>query len=166
MDKCTAKSKQSGERCKRWPTVGGTVCKFHGGASLQGIASPQFKTGRYSKYLPTKLAESYHIAIEDPELLSLRHEIGMVDAYVSDQLERFGDYATPTQFQEVLLPLIEQRRRLVDSEAKRLKELQTSITIEKAMGIIAALAGIVKLHVTDPDQLRAISAELNVIAGR
>lgn len=28
---CTAKSKQSGQRCKRRPIVGGFVCKIHGG---------------------------------------------------------------------------------------------------------------------------------------
>lgn len=30
-EKCTAKSKQSGERCKRYPIRGGTVCAIHGG---------------------------------------------------------------------------------------------------------------------------------------
>lgn len=32
-EKCTAKSKRSGERCKRWPIRGGTVCAIHGGNS-------------------------------------------------------------------------------------------------------------------------------------
>lgn len=31
--RCTAKSKQSGERCKRAAIVGGTVCAMHGGKS-------------------------------------------------------------------------------------------------------------------------------------
>lgn len=31
--RCTAKSKQSGERCKRAAIVGGTVCKIHGGGT-------------------------------------------------------------------------------------------------------------------------------------
>lgn len=30
---CTATSKQSGERCKRLPIPGGTVCVMHGGAT-------------------------------------------------------------------------------------------------------------------------------------
>ena len=29
--RCTAKSKQSGEQCKRYAIKGGTVCKIHGG---------------------------------------------------------------------------------------------------------------------------------------
>lgn len=31
--RCTAKSKQSGQRCKRAAIVGGTVCKMHGGGT-------------------------------------------------------------------------------------------------------------------------------------
>lgn len=139
---------------------------MHGGSSPQGIAVAHFKHGRYSKFLSAQMAETYTTAIEDPELLSLRHEIGLVDSYIADHLYRFGEYVTPKDFQEALMPIIEQRRRLVESEGKRVKELETSITVEKAMGIIALLASIVKRHVTDPDQLRAISDELNATVGR
>lgn len=31
--RCTATSKQSGQRCKRWPIPGGHVCVMHGGGS-------------------------------------------------------------------------------------------------------------------------------------
>lgn len=30
---CTAKSRQSGERCKQYAILGGTVCRFHGGGT-------------------------------------------------------------------------------------------------------------------------------------
>lgn len=33
--RCTATSKRSGERCKRPPVVGGSVCSMHGGAAPQ-----------------------------------------------------------------------------------------------------------------------------------
>lgn len=32
---CTARSKQSGVRCKKPPILGGTVCRMHGGAAPQ-----------------------------------------------------------------------------------------------------------------------------------
>lgn len=38
-EKCTAKSKQSGERCKRWPIRGGTVCAIHGGKVPRVVAA-------------------------------------------------------------------------------------------------------------------------------
>lgn len=39
--RCSAKSKQSRERCKRAPIPGGSVCKIHGGAAPQVQASAQ-----------------------------------------------------------------------------------------------------------------------------
>jgi hypothetical protein len=34
-DRCTATSKQRGERCKQPAITGGTVCRYHGGAAPQ-----------------------------------------------------------------------------------------------------------------------------------
>jgi hypothetical protein len=34
-ERCTARSKRSGERCGRWPSKGSTVCSTHGGAAPQ-----------------------------------------------------------------------------------------------------------------------------------
>ncbi|QDP45569.1 hypothetical protein SEA_FUZZBUSTER_85 [Microbacterium phage FuzzBuster] len=43
---CAAKSKQSGQRCKRAPIVGGTVCKIHGGGSPQVQESARARLAR------------------------------------------------------------------------------------------------------------------------
>jgi hypothetical protein len=61
---------------------------MHGGMTPSGIAAPQFKHGRRSKYLPTRLVENYSQALEDQELLSLRDEIALVDARLNDVLGR------------------------------------------------------------------------------
>lgn len=63
-------------------------------------------------------------------------------------------------------PMIEQRRKLVQTESKRLRDLSQNLTIEQAMGIIHLLAGIVKRHVTDPKQLEAIATELTEAVAR
>lgn len=34
-ERCTATSRRSGERCKRYPALGATVCRTHGGAAPQ-----------------------------------------------------------------------------------------------------------------------------------
>lgn len=56
MERCRAKSKRSGERCKNWPLKGSPVCRFHGarggaktseGKLKQKMAS--WKNGHYSK---------------------------------------------------------------------------------------------------------------------
>jgi hypothetical protein len=52
------------------------------------MASPQFKTGRYSKHLPTRMLANYEQAQRDPELLNLREDISLIDARMSDLLRR------------------------------------------------------------------------------
>jgi hypothetical protein len=65
----------------------GERCRFHGGASPKGIASPNFKTGRHSRYLPAKLLSRYKEALSDPDLLELRSEIALVDARIKHLLD-------------------------------------------------------------------------------
>jgi len=40
-EQCTAKSKQSGERCKRWARPGLSVCIIHGGGTKKAIAKAE-----------------------------------------------------------------------------------------------------------------------------
>lgn len=56
--------------------------------------------------------------------------------------------------------LIEQRRKLVESERKRLSEMQQMITSEQAMLLIARLYDSVTQHVSDRAVLAAIAADL------
>jgi hypothetical protein len=63
-------------------------CRIHGGTSLVGIASPSFKDGRHSKYLPARLLERYEASQRDGDLLAMRDEIALLDARLSDLLER------------------------------------------------------------------------------
>ena len=86
MAQCTAKSKQSGEQCRRQATPGRQVCYYHGGRSLAGIASPVLKTGRYSKYLPAQLSDRYQEAIADPDILSLNEDVALLRSLVFKHL--------------------------------------------------------------------------------
>jgi len=63
-------------------------CRFHGGKSLSGVASPVFKSGKYSQYMPPRLLERYGEALTDPDLLALSEEIAAVDALIIDALGR------------------------------------------------------------------------------
>jgi hypothetical protein len=56
--------------------------------------------------------------------------------------------------------LLEQRRRLVESERKRLVDMQQTITAERAMLLIAAIAGVIRAHVDDRAVLSAITADI------
>jgi hypothetical protein len=201
--RCRAKSKRSQERCKRWATPGREVCRMHGGRTLIGLAAPRLKTGRYSKFLPTRLAAHYERAAHDPERLALRHELAVVDVRIKDLLNRVdtgeagglwhharaawqtfkhaqaqdrplmqaraaveldglldqavGDDAA----WDDILQLIEQRRKLVESAAKRLVAMQQMMTKEQAMLWLGTLVAILKRHIADRATLQKISLDLS-----
>lgn len=82
---CGAKTRK-GTPCKNPPMANGR-CRFHGGKSLGGIAHPNFKHGRYSKYLDGALLDAYATGLGDPQLLSLRDNIVLVDARIGQILQ-------------------------------------------------------------------------------
>lgn len=65
---------------------GGTKCYMHGGATPRGIASATYKTGRYSKYLPQGLFAIHEQIANDPDMLSVRQEINLIDAMIAAKL--------------------------------------------------------------------------------
>lgn len=62
-------------------------CRMHGGKSLTGIAQPNFRSGRYSKHLPSRLVGRYEEATSDPELLGLRDDIALLDTRITGVVE-------------------------------------------------------------------------------
>jgi hypothetical protein len=208
MKTCGARTKHDGTPCERSPVRGRTRCRLHGGKSLAGIACSQYRSGRYSAYLPERLRARYEQAESDQELLSLKSEVALVDARLIDLLARVDTGESGQlwanlkkaheEFKvtrlardvpkmnvalakiEALLDsavrdhtawgeigtLIEQRRKLTESEAKRLITLQQMLTTEDAMALAYRLVDIVTRHVTDKHVLRDIVVEIRALAER
>lgn len=200
---CTATVYKTGQQCKRRAVTGYKVCQVHGGKTPRGIASPHFKTGRYSKVLPARLAARYVESQGDPRILELRDDISLIDARLEDLLARVDTgesgalwgslVAAKTELASIggtsmeatlkrqtvmahILDLItkghadyqawrelgaalEQRRKLVESERKRLVEAQLTMTSEQAMLLMDALLMAVKANVQDRGALNAIQSE-------
>lgn len=176
---------------------------MHGGKSATiGPANANYKTGRYSKYLPHDLAERFEASRSTDELLELRDDLALLDTRITALLDRvatndqaktwreFGStYADlrnalrtsdPTKLQTALaemdrilaagqadytawgqvLGLLEQRRKIVESESKRMIGAQQMLTITQGMMLVANLLDSVKRHVDDPRTLAAISADV------
>jgi len=70
-----------------------------------------------------------------------------------------GDYAVWREIGE----MAEQRRKLVESEWKRLVAMQQTITAERAMVLLAAITSIIKEHVHDRTALGAISIAIRTL---
>jgi len=172
---------------------------MHGGKSLAGIASPTFKDGRYSRFLPARLGPRYQEARADGELLALREDIALTDARLSDLLSRVdtgesgglwrslmaardellacrqasdikGQMAALNLIMELITQdhadyrawgevaaVLDQRRRLVESERKRLVEMQQMISSERMMVLLGAVVGVIQEHVRDRATLAGIT---------
>jgi hypothetical protein len=71
---CHGHSKRHGGPCGANAMKGMDVCADHGGMSLRGAAHPNFKDGSSSKYMPKRLLEHWHEAVNDPALLHLSED--------------------------------------------------------------------------------------------
>jgi hypothetical protein len=98
---CGAKAKSTGRPCQRPPVPGRTRCRLHGGATPRGPAHANFKTGRFSADLPTRLLSRYNDARNDPELLSLREETAVVQARIGELAKRLEQNDTGPLWQEL-----------------------------------------------------------------
>jgi len=99
--KCGAHSRRTGEPCKNFPIKGRTRCKFHGGKSPVGIATKSFKHGKLSKYLPDRLVHNFQEACNDPNLLELRSELGLVDSRVLELVQGLDKQGNSQHFKEL-----------------------------------------------------------------
>ena len=144
---------------------------------------------RYTEALddPDLLALRDELALLDARLADVlgrvdtgeagRHWIGLAEAWRTversvnevDRLQAMADLgdlieqgvADYAAWDEVLR-LIEQRRRLAESERKRLVEMQQMITVDRVMTLVAVLVDVVRRHVTDRQALSKISEDLRL----
>lgn len=204
--RCGAKTRAGG-KCGQLAMPNGR-CYFHGGKNLGGIASPTFKHGRYSKFLPVRLLATYKASLSDPDLLALREQVAVLDARLVDVLKRVDTGESSRLWRQLraahgalldararsdtaamaarlndlggligegvadyaawadVRALIQERRQVVESERKRMVEMQMMITSDRAMVLLAAVVDTIRRHVTDRSTLAAISADIgSLVAG-
>jgi hypothetical protein len=160
---CGAKTR-AGTACEIAPVAGRTRCRLHGGATPRGPAiGPAFKHGRYSLDLPTRLAARYAESQIDPELASLRDDLALVHTRITEVLSQLGEGVSESRAREAwreICALVERKRRLAESEARRLVLFQQMITTEQAVVLVASLVDVVHRHVHDRATLTAIQKDL------
>jgi hypothetical protein len=79
--------KTTGMPCKKLAVNGYDVCGTHGGLTPRGTASVHYQGKGHSRNLPTRLADKYQEAISNPELLSLRSDIALLDVRIAETIE-------------------------------------------------------------------------------
>lgn len=81
-----AKTKSNKEPCLRMDRMQNGRCEKHGGRAAAGIASPNFKHGKF-RGVPEKILPTYDEVRNDPELLHLRDSIALTYARINELLE-------------------------------------------------------------------------------
>lgn len=189
--------------CKREAMAGRDCCDFHGGKSLRGIASPSFKTGRYSEHLPTRYLKSFDNAMKDPALTSVREELALCDARQAELLARLstgesghlwhlanralgslrsaiasGNADAQGAAINSLISLVERgsrdeqqwaevrevselRRRLAETERRRIESIQAYMTMDEIGAAAAFLAGVLKRSITDESKLKSAAEDIS-----
>lgn len=163
---CGAK-KRDGSPCKAAAMKNGR-CRIHGGKSLSGAASGTFKHGRFSTCAPAKLASKIEQGLSDPELLSLRDDVALQDAFILERLEKVKedpDSPAATVHREEIRQLLMEKAKTVRAESKRMLELNVSLRPEQALQIFKALFDAVRRNVKDTDVLGAIQDDFSRIMG-
>lgn len=202
--KCRGHSRQTGKPCKLDAVPDRPYCEFHGGNIPVGADLPQFKHGKYSKYLPARLLERYHESLNDPDLLNLKEQIAVCDARIAelfagmDRGESGGIWrrlkdarqrsyskdtgiakAAMTEMDALILQgstlsqvwddiqgMQEHRRKLVDTERRRLQDMQATIPAARAVAFAVAVTQVIRKHVTDRPTLQAIQRDMMALLSR
>jgi len=136
--------------------------------------APAYKGKGRSKYLPTRLADAYQQALNDPDLVSLSSDIALMDVRLGEVLAKLdtGEAgaiwddlqeacregsidriaglvargANEYRQWEDILPLIEQRRKLVESESKRTQVLNQNVPAEKNLLLMGVILQSLRTH--------------------
>lgn len=163
---CGAKRKQGKGPCRATALYPNGRCRVHGGPTPVGPASPHFVTGRHSRLLKEikGFGTHYERALADPDLLRLDSEVALIDARIGDLLERTAKAKGAKQTIDGIWPqleaLIEQRRKTVDTESKRLKDLHAMVSVDRVLLIVRYLHDAIRRHVASPAEQTAVFGEM------
>lgn len=134
---CGAKLRGKDRTCRLAPVKGRNRCRLHGGATPPaGPTHHSYRHGRYSVAgCPENLTAHLEVAAADPDLLSLRQEIALIQGLIRDMISRPG--GSPSQYLGMV-------RRL--AARARSEKLQNSETVVELLDAIEATASVADLY--------------------
>jgi len=157
---CGAKTRQ-GNPCQRSPARGRTRCRLHGGATPRGRASPHFKTGKYSKFLPHRLIGRYKEGQTDPDLRGLKSDIAIVQVWIIELLQQLKDDSPENKpIWDMIGKAIILKAKVLRQESKLRVDKRQMIPVDEVMVLVVAMFDVIHRHVTDQKVKVAIDEEL------
>lgn len=151
---CGAKTR-SGGPCRRSPMRNGR-CALHGGKSpAPGPGHPAYKHGERSRryQLAGTLDTRYAAHLEDLDYIGLRDELAAVTTHI-DELLILADRSEAEERR--LWELVDLRRRLSETEVRRIKAAADTLTGEQIRAFAAAVLEAVLAEVPDRETVARI----------
>lgn len=151
---CTAKSKRTGERCKAPAVRGKDKCRMHGGAT-------PVKTGLYSKYTKTFLADRIEELKNDPALTDLREHIAFMTALLMDRLE-----ANPQLTEETaqgLISIADKLTKAIERWHKLTYGEKFVLQVEQVQVLVEQIVHIIREEIDDPAAIERVAKRLQEV---
>lgn len=160
---CGGKTRK-GTKCKRpagWGTdhVGSGKCKLHGGASLKGIESPRYDSGRYSKYVP-EAVQSKITDLDNYPLLDLADELQTQRALIARYLELVQSGERPLLETNIDMLMVWMNKVGVMVERIMKIKNETALTSAEVAHLKFRTADLVTKYIDDPEKQRQFVIEL------
>lgn len=145
--------KRDGRLCSKEVLPDRTKCKHHGGASPRGPASPHWRTGRWSKSLPSRYRAAYFRATQSRDLLTMREQIALLDARVDEllgQLSRSESGVLWSRLSDARLDAITARNEAV-SAAKAGNQVEAAAATARANSALSRIFDLIERGGKDRD---------------
>jgi hypothetical protein len=124
-ERCTAKSKQSGERCRRRRAIGFAVCDKHGGHEKSGAP---VKHGGYSKLVKNaRLRELIEQAAQVKDQHDNSERLEVLDGLLRSKLERLGVQGSAELWKETRQTFAELKAAIRAGDKKKLPDLLSEL---------------------------------------
>jgi hypothetical protein len=138
MVQCTAKSKNSGERCRRQASAGKEVCIMHGANGGRPVTH-----GLYSKVIKESLREKLQAAEQMESPLDATQELALTRSLLTDFLERVTEsgYELTSEANSHILFIVESVSKQIDRIIKQRNE--TALTTAEVKAIKAGMESLV-----------------------
>lgn len=150
---CGARTRQQ-RPCREGPGNNANGrCWLHGGRAVVGVAHGRFTHGRATKTMPVDIAAAMEQARTDPELLSLRDQIAVVQAKEDRILAAMAalEDGPDDELWGELQDWAEHKRRLVETEVK-LRVAHHDMISKDRLGVVLVRVG---------DAMRAALSEVS-----
>lgn len=132
--------------CRQVVKKEGQACKVHGGASPKGANSPNFKDGKYSKYMPGPLLDKYADFVRDEDKLGVEGELDVARAILAQQIQSIGGMNTIEAYNRALAQVDNVRGAILegDESASLTALMALEDTLREGAGYMAEIAGVNK----------------------